>query len=321
MEPLQRGPQVKGFTGKNVLVTGSSGFVGHHVMARVSQLDCNYWAHQHRDHNLTSEEETHHLFNRSEPEIVIHLAALCGGIGANRTSPADFWRDNLMMGVNVLEACRVYKIQKLVLVGTTCSYPKHAEVPFKEDCLWNGYPEETNAPYGVAKRCLMEGAKAYRQQYGLDVTTVIPTNLYGPHDNFDPETSHIIPALIRKCAEDDKHLQLWGTGTPTRDFLYVEDCADAILKAVECDDAGPINLGSGREISIFDTAKTISNMMGAGRWISFDKTKPDGQPRRALDTSKAERLMGWKATTQLEYGIRKTIDWYLANRETKRQCR
>jgi GDP-L-fucose synthase len=290
-------------------------------MPLVEKLGCDYWTHSHREHDLTSEEETHLLFTRSKPDIVIHLAALCGGIGANRQSPADFWRDNLVMGINILEACRVHNIQKLVMVGTTCAYPKFSNVPFMEESIWDGYPEETNAPYGIAKRCLLEGAKAYRQQYGLDVTTVVPTNLYGPNDNFNPETSHIIPALIRKCDEDAKHLQLWGTGTPTRDFLYVEDCADAILRAVECDDPGPINLGSGREVSIFDTAKIISDMMGAGRWISFDNTKPDGQPRRALDTTKAGQLLGWRATTPLEYGIRKTIDWYLANRETKRQCR
>lgn len=308
------------FTGKRVLVTGAHGFLGSHVMERVKKLDCEYWDASSKAHDLTNEEQAHALFYHSRPQIVIHLAATCGGIGANSKSPADFWRDNILMGVHVLEMSRVCEVEKLVMVGTTCSYPKFAEVPFKECDLWNGYPEETNAPYGIAKRCLLEGAKAYRQQYGLDVTTLIPTNLYGPNDNFDLGSSHIIPAVIRKCSEDDKALKLWGTGKPTRDFLYVEDCADAIIKAVECNDPGPINLGSGREVSIFETAKLISDMMGAGRWISFEKDKPDGQPRRALDSSKAEEILGWKATTQLEYGLRKTIDWYVSRCETRRKC-
>lgn len=312
---------MKGFTGKQVLVTGASGFLGSHVMERLKKLDCEYWGASSKDGDLTNQTETHTLFHRSRPQVVIHLAALCGGIGANQRQPADFWRDNLLMGVNVLEACRAFEVSKLVMVGTTCSYPKHAEVPFNESALWSGYPEETNAPYGIAKRCLIEGAKAYREQYGLDVTTLIPTNLYGPGDNFDLGTSHIIPAVIRKCSENDKELRLWGTGRPTRDFLYVEDCADAIIKAIECTNPGPINLGSGREVSIFETAKLISDMMGACRWISFETDKPDGQPRRALDSTYAGFVLGWKATTQLEYGLRKTIDWYLANRETKRQCR
>lgn len=306
--------------GKRVLITGSSGFLGHHVMERIKKLDCEYYNVSSRDGDLTNESEAMLLFHNSRPQIVIHLAALCGGIGANQKQPADFWRDNLLMGCHILEACRAYEVSKLVMVGTTCSYPKHGEIPFKEDSLWNGYPEETNAPYGIAKRCLIEGAKAYNQQYGLDVTTLIPTNLYGPWDNVDPESSHIIPALIRKCVEDQAQIQLWGTGTATRDFLYVEDCADAIIKAIECKIKGPINLGSGREVSIFEIAKIISDMTGGHRWISFDKTKPDGQPRRALDTSLAEQVLGWKATTHLEYGLKQTIDWYFSRTETKRRC-
>lgn len=309
---------MKAYSGKRVLVTGGSGFLGSHVMDRIKKLDCEYWASGSRDFDLTNQTEVHSLFLRAKPQIVIHLAALCGGIGANQKQPADFWRDNILMGAHILEASRAFGVDKLVMVATTCSYPKLASVPFKECELWSGYPEETNAPYGIAKRCLIEGAKVYHQQYGLDVTTLIPTNLYGPRDNFDPETSHIIPAVIRKCADNDKELKLWGTGKPTRDFLYVEDCADGVVKAVECLDPGPINLGSGREISIFDTAKLISDMMGAGRWISFETEKPDGQPRRLLDTSKAEEVLGWKASMALELGLRTTIDWYLAHSETRR---
>lgn len=311
MDQSQR-VQVSRFTGKTVLVTGSNGFLGSHVMELIKSLDCEYWGHLHKDHDLTNAEDADILFHQARPNVVIHLAALCGGIGANQVRPADFWADNLLMGVHVLEKCRQYNVEKLVLVGTTCSYPKLAEIPFKEESIWSGYPEETNAPYGIAKRCLIEGAKAYKAQYGLNTTVLIPTNLFGPGDDFDAGTSHVIPALIRKCAENPSELKLWGSGTPTRDFLYVEDCAKAILKAVECNDLGPINLGSGREVSIFEVAKLISDMMGAKRWISFDKSKPDGQPRRALDTSTAEALLGWRSTTYTEYGLRKTIDWYLS---------
>ena len=314
--------QVSAFTGKAVLVTGGNGFLGSHVMRRLEALECGYSCPTSKQYDLRYEPHCEQLFHNCKPDVVIHLAALCGGIGINQKRPADFWRENLLMGMNILELCKRYKVQKLVIVGTTCSYPKFSEIPFKEESLWNGYPEETNAAYGIAKRCLAEGVKAYRQQYGLDSTVLIPTNLYGPGDNFDPETSHIIPAIIKKCDDNKESLELWGTGTPTRDFLYVEDCADAILKACEVSNySEPINLGSGREISILEVAKLISDMMGSGRWIAFDKTKPDGQPRRALDTTRASMVMGWKASTMLEYGIRKTIDWYLANRETKRQCR
>ncbi len=310
------------FTGKRILVTGSTGFLGQHVMAALDLAGADKRLQPtHDQYDLTNEAEAAYVFQFTQPDIVIHLAAVCGGIGANRARPADFWADNLAMGANVLRQSAKHQVKRLVMVGTTCSYPKHCQIPFKESDLWIGYPEETNAPYGIAKRALIEGAKAYRQQYGLDTVTLIPTNLYGPGDNFNPDTSHIIPALIKKCAEDDKHLILWGSGMPTRDFLYVEDCAQAILKACLCESQEePINLGSGREVSIFETAKTISDMMGAGRWISFDKTKPDGQPRRLLDTSRAERLLGWKSSTQFEFGIRKTIDWYLSRSETKRQC-
>lgn len=320
MESLSREPM--NFSGKRILVTGSSGFLGKHVVSALKAAGADtLCCPTHAERDLSDPKDCFWAFRDFNPDIVIHLAAVCGGIGANRARPADFWADNLAMGANVLKQSAKHKVKRLVMVGTTCSYPRDCAIPFKESDLWNGYPEETNAPYGIAKRALIEGAMAYRQQYGLDTITLIPTNLYGPGDNFDAGTSHIIPAIIKKCADGAESLELWGTGVPTRDFLYVEDCADAIVKACEAPShSEPINLGSGREISIFDTSKTISDMMGGCRWIYFDKTKPDGQPRRLLDTTKAEAVLGWKATTILEYGIRKTIDWYLSRTETKRQC-
>jgi GDP-L-fucose synthase len=252
---------------------------------------------------------------KAKPEAIIHMAAKCGGIGANRESPASFWHENLMMGMNVLAVAYGLGIQKVVSIGTTCSYPKHCSVPFKEDDLFKGYPEDTNAPYGIAKAALLVGARAYHEQYGMNALTLIPTNLYGPGDHFEPDRSHVIPALIRKFAKNKNSVVLWGSGKPTRDFVYVDDAAQAIVAALETYDSDcPINLGSGVEVSIMDLAWMSADLMDWKGTLTFDKTKPDGQPRRCLDTSRASKYLGWKATTPLAKGLKKTIDWYLTHK-------
>jgi GDP-L-fucose synthase len=254
------------------------------------------------------------MFRDAGAELVFHLAAEVGGIGANRANPGRFWYANLQMGLNVLEQARLHETPKLVLLGTVCAYPKFTPVPFREDDLWNGYPEETNAPYGVAKKSLLVGAQSYREQYGLNAIFVLPTNLYGPRDNFDLETSHVIPALIRKMLESPDEVVLWGDGSPTREYLYVEDCAEGLALAAErYDGPDPVNLGTGVETSIRETAELVAEAVGFEGRITWDTSMPNGQPRRSLDASRAEQLFGFRARTPLREGIARTVAWYRAN--------
>jgi len=297
------------------VVTGGSGFLGFHLVERLRADGHEVVVPRSADYDLTHEVDAARLFADTRPEIVFHLAALAGGIGANRAAPGRFWHANLLMGVHVLEQCRLAGVRKVVMLGTICSYPKHTPAPFREEDLWNGYPEETNAPYGVAKKALLVGAQAYREQYGLNAITLMPVNLYGPRDNFDLETSHVIPALIRKMVDAQEsgqgEITLWGSGTPTREFLYVEDCAEGIALAGErYDDGGPVNLGSGEEISIRALAELIAELTGFDGDIHWDTSRPDGQPRRLLDTTKATDLFGFRARTSLRAGLERTIEWY-----------
>jgi GDP-L-fucose synthase len=293
------------------LVTGGSGFLGSHLVELLGSRGHDVSAPRSADYDLTSAEDAEQLFADVHPEIVFHLAALAGGINANRVAPGRFWYANLLMGAYVLEQSRVHHVDKLVMLGTICEYPKFAPVPFREDDIWNGFPEETNAPYGIAKKAHLVGGQAYRDQYGLDVVHLLPVNLYGPRDNFDLETSHVIPALIRKMTSGDERVTLWGDGTPTREFLYVEDAARGIALAGEqYDGRDPVNLGSGDEISIRDLAGLIAELTGFDGEIEWDESKPNGQPRRQLDVSRARELFGFEATTRLREGLERTIAWY-----------
>jgi GDP-L-fucose synthase len=294
-----------------VLVTGGGGFVGSHLVERLERDGHDVVSARRRGYDLTRPDDTERLFADAEPELVFHLAAEVGGIGANRANPGRYWYANLMMGVNLLEQCRVRGVGKLVLAGTVCAYPKFTPVPFHEDELWNGYPEETNAPYGVAKKSILVGAQAYREQYGLDSIFLLPTNLYGPRDNFDLATSHVIPALIRKMSESPDEVVLWGDGSPTREYLYVEDCVDAFVAAAErYDGPEPVNVGTGVETSIAETAQLVAEAVGFEGRIVWDTSMPNGQPRRSLDTSRARELFGWEAQTSLRDGIASTVAWY-----------
>ena len=294
-----------------VLVTGGGGFLGSHLVERLEASGDDVFAARRRDYDLTHEADAGRLFAEAQPELVFHLAAEVGGIGANRANPGRYWYANLQMGVNVLEQVRLHETPKLVLVGTVCSYPKQTPVPFREADLWSGYPEETNAPYGVAKKALLVGAQAYRQQYGLDSVFLLPTNLYGPRDNFDLETSHVIPALIRKMTESSGEIVLWGDGSPTREYLYVEDCVDALLLAAErYDGPEPVNVGTGVETSIRETAELIAELVGFDGEIVWDTSMPNGQPRRSLDPSRARELFGFEARTPLREGLERTVGWY-----------
>jgi GDP-L-fucose synthase len=301
------------------LITGGGGFLGSHLVERVRGEDLEPFVARRRDYDLTNAGDVERLFEAAQPELVIHLAAEVGGIGANRANPGRYWYANLLMGAHVLEQSRLSGVSKLVLLGTICSYPKFAPVPFREEDLWEGYPEETNAPYGVAKKALLVGAQGYREQYQLASVFLLPVNLYGPRDNFDPETSHVIPALIRKMVEAQEHgereIVLWGDGSPTREFLYVDDCADAIWRAAQLYDGGePVNLGTGAEISIRELAELIAELTGYTGEIVWDATKPNGQPRRRLDVSRAEQLFGFRAGTALRDGLERTIAWYRESR-------
>jgi GDP-L-fucose synthase len=294
-----------------VLVTGGGGFLGSHLVERLEAEGHDVTVPRSRDYDLTHWEDAERLFADAQPQLVFHLAAEVGGIGANRANPGRYWYANLMMGAHVLELSRVHEVSKLVVAGTVCAYPKFTPVPFKEDDLWNGYPEETNAPYGVAKKSILVGAQAYRDQYGLDTVYLLPANLYGPRDNFDLESSHVIPALIRKMVEAEGEVVLWGDGSPTREFLFVDDCAEGLLLAAErYDGPEPVNLGTGVETSIRELAETIADLTGFEGELTWDTDMPNGQPRRQLDATRAEQLFGFRARTSLRDGLERTIAWY-----------
>jgi GDP-L-fucose synthase len=299
-------------------VTGGGGFLGSHLVERLRADGVEPVVPRKRDYDLTRWDDAERLFADVRPELVVHLAAEVGGIGANRDNPGRYWYANLMMGAHVLELARLHGTAKVVTLGTICEYPKFTPVPFREEDLWNGYPEETNAPYGLAKKSILVGAQTYREQYGIHAIHLLPVNLYGPGDNFDLETSHVIPALIRKMLEarerGEGEIVLWGDGSPTREFLYVEDAAEGIwLAAQRYDEPEPVNLGSGVEISIRDLAQTVAELTGFTGEIVWDATKPNGQPRRQLDVSRAEKLFGFRATTGFRDGLERTIAWYRAH--------
>jgi GDP-L-fucose synthase len=304
---------------KKILVTGGNGFLGRHLVAHLHSEGCErVVAPRHAEFDLLCESDVVRMLSAHRPEVVIHLAAVVGGIGANRKNPGSFLYQNLLMGVQLIEGCRRTGVAKFVQVGTICSYPKFTPVPFRESSLWDGYPEETNAPYGLAKKLLIVQLQAYREQYGFNGVNVLPVNLYGPGDNFDPDSSHVIPALIRKCVEARENhqrvLTAWGTGKPTREFLYVEDAARGIALAAEkLESSEPVNLGSGQEISIHDLAVLIARETGFGGEMRFDPSQPDGQPRRCLDISRARELLGYEPRVSLEDGLERTVAWYLHN--------
>ena len=308
---------------KRVLVTGGAGFLGSQVAPRLKDRGCEkVFAPRRSEYDLVELENVRRLLDDSAPSVLFHLAARVGGIGANRANPGLFFYDNLVMGVHLMEEARRRGVGKFVAVGTVCAYPKHAPVPFREANLWDGYPEESNAPYGLAKKMLLVQAQAYRQQYGFNAIYLLPVNLYGPGDDFDPATSHVIPALIKKCVDaienGDEQIIVWGTGQASREFLYVEDCAEGLVLAAErYDKPDPVNLGSGREIAIRELVAIIAEETGFRGDIVWDATKPDGQPRRCLDTSRASEEFGFEARTGFRDGLRRTIEWYLAVRAAR----
>jgi GDP-L-fucose synthase len=301
---------------RSVLVTGGAGFLGRRVVDRLRKAGAqDIGVPRTAEFDLRTIDGIRGALAKYRPDIVIHLAAVVGGIGANRENPGRFFYENAIMGIQLMEQSRQAAVAKFVTIGTVCSYPKFTPVPFREDELWNGYPEETNAPYGLAKKMLLVQGQAYRQQYGFDVIHLIPVNLYGPGDNFDPKSSHVIPALIRKCVEAREagrpFIEVWGTGSASREFLFVDDAAAGIVLAAECyDGAEPVNLGVGAELSIRELVEMIAHLTGFTGEIRWDPSKPDGQPRRALDTSRAKELFGFASSTTFEEGLRRTIDWY-----------
>jgi GDP-L-fucose synthase len=297
-----------------VLVTGGAGFLGSFVVERLRARGDDVFVPRRTEFDLTRQDDAERLFDTVRPELVFHLAAEVGGIGANRDNPGRYWYSNLIMGANVLELSRLHGVSKLVVAGTVCAYPKFTPTPFSEDDLWYGYPEETNAPYGVAKKSILVGGQAYREQYGLDTIYLLPANLYGPRDNFHERNAHVIADLIRKFLSGAEQVVLWGDGSPTREFLYVEDAADALVVAADrYSGAEPLNLGTGIDSSIRELAETVRELTGFEGEIVWDETMPNGQPRRRLDTTRAEELLGWKAGTSLRDGLERTIAWYRAS--------
>jgi nucleoside-diphosphate-sugar epimerase len=309
--------------GKKVVVTGGAGFLGSHLVAALKKkgLHKSLVVARSAQYDLTTEDGVKRFYQDLQPDIVIHLAAVVGGIGANQEHPGSFYYKNLMMGALLIEHARLYGLEKFVAIGTICAYPKFAPIPFCESSLWDGYPEETNAPYGIAKKGMLVQLQAYRQEYGFNGIYLLPVNLYGPRDNFNPNSSHVIPALIKKCIEareaKSPSITCWGTGSATREFLYVDDAADSIVEATQLyNKPDPVNIGSGSEISIFDLVNLIADLTGFNGEIKWDTSKPDGQPRRMLDTSRAKKEFQWEATTKLKDGLRRTIDWYEMTRQT-----
>ena len=311
---------MKQLRNNRIAVTGGAGFLGRYVVRALEEQGCReIFVPRRSEYDLTHEVAVEQMYSDFRPHVVVHLAGVVGGIGANRQNPGRFLYENLVMGSLLMEYGRKAGIEKFVGVGTICAYPKFVPVPIREVDLWNGYPEETNAPYGLAKKMLLVQGQAYRQQYGFNSIHLIPANLYGPEDNFDPETSHVIPAVIRKCLEAmerrEKEIVCWGDGTPTREFLYVEDCAEAIVLATQSyDGAEPVNVGAGFEISVRELVQLIAELTGFHGSIAWDKSKPNGQPRRSVDTSRARELFGFQAKTDFRDGLRKTIEWYEVQR-------
>jgi GDP-L-fucose synthase len=294
-----------------VLVTGGGGFLGSHLVERLEADGHDVFVARRRDYDLTRDDDAAAVFREARPELVFHLAAEVGGIGANRANPGRYWYANIAMGANVLEQARQARVEKLVLAGTVCAYPKFAGIPFTENDLWNGYPDETNAPYGIAKKSILVGAQGYRDQYGLNAIFLLPANLYGPRDNFHSTNAHVIADLIRKMADGAEEVVLWGDGSPTREFLYVEDCVEGfVLAAKRYDGREPVNLGAGKEISIRDLAELVAEVVGFKGRITWDTGMPNGQPRRSVDASRARDLFGFAARTPLREGLERTIAWY-----------
>lgn len=308
------------FQKRRIVVTGGAGFLGRYVVEGLRKRGCKcIGVPKIEDYDLIKLDDIIRMYEDMKPDIVIHLAAVVGGIGANREHPGEFFYKNLMMGIQLIEQGRVRNIEKFVAIGTVCAYPKFAPVPFKEEDLWNGYPEETNAPYGLAKKMLLVQSQAYRTEYGFNSIFLLPVNLYGPGDNFDPGSSHVIPALIKKCVDaidsGADHIDCWGTGKASREFIYAADAAEGILLATErYNGSEPVNIGAGFEITIRELVEKITKITGFNGEIRWDSSKPDGQPRRCLDTSKAKKLFGFEAKTDFDEGLKATIDWYIANR-------
>ncbi len=307
------------FANKRIVVTGGAGFLGSYILDKLQQRGCkDILVPKIEDYDLVGMDGIKRMYDDMKPDVVIHLAAVVGGIGANREHPGEFFYKNLMMGVQLIEQARLRSIEKFVAIGTICAYPKFTPVPFKEDDLWNGYPEETNAPYGLAKKMLLVQSQAYRQEYGFNSIFLLPVNLYGPGDNFDPKSSHVIPALIKKCIDaieaGDDYIECWGTGKVSREFIYAADAAEGILLATEhYNGPEPVNIGSGFEITIRNLVEKIVKLVGFKGNIRWDCSKPDGQPRRCLDTSRAKALFGFEATPDFDEGLRTTIEWYQEN--------
>ncbi|MHC4264371.1 MAG: GDP-L-fucose synthase family protein [Planctomycetota bacterium] len=309
------------FKERKIVVTGGAGFLGSYITEGLVERDCKHiLVPKIEDYDLINLQDINRMYDDMQPDIVIHLAAVVGGIGANREHPGKFFYDNLMMGVQLIEQARLRSLEKFVAIGTICAYPKLTPIPFKEDDLWGGYPEETNAPYGLAKKMLLVQSQAYRSEYGFNSIFLLPVNLYGPRDNFDPASSHVIPALIKKCVDaidaGDEHITCWGTGKVSREFIYAADAAEGILLATEhYNGPEPVNIGAGFEITIKDLAEKIVNLTGFKGEIKWDPSQPDGQPRRCLDTTRAKEFFGFQAKTSFDDGLKATIEWYQENRD------